>query len=243
MEKHPTPKEAVFIRAVIDGATKTDAYKKAYSVEGLGDEAIWKKAHEISIRPHVAAKIRDLQRAADVAATLNAAWVLREWATIATADPSELSRSRRVNCRHCWGEGHAYQWRNMTEWAQALADASTRSKEAPSDAGGYGFRGNKPPHPECPHCDGDGVEQVFLADLATVSPAARKLFAGIERTKDGFKIKTRDQDGALKNIAVYLSMLVNKVQHSGAVGTINLDDVKLTDAQKEVLKSVVTGLL
>ena len=70
--------------------------------------------------------------------------VFQEWLDIATADVNEIISHRRVCCRHCHGIGHAYQWRDVDEWASAWtgamdwngANPDKPPKELPSDAGG-----------------------------------------------------------------------------------------------------------
>lgn len=36
--------------------------------------------------------------------------ILRSWGVLAGADPAELQYAYRVNCRHCWGMDHLYQF-------------------------------------------------------------------------------------------------------------------------------------
>ncbi len=153
------------------------------------------------------------------AANVEAADVLREWFMIATADPGELMRMRRLNCRYCNGLSHAYQWSSL-EYAKACDDAMTSEKpKAPPDCdGGFGWCFNADPNPECPQCHGEGLEDVYFEDTAKLGTSARKLFAGIKRTREGLEIKTRDQDAALLNIAKYLGMLVEKREVTGKGG-------------------------
>lgn len=89
----------------------------------------------------------------------------------------------------------------------------------PTDAGGYGFDRLLRPHPKCPYCRGEGHPELHIADTRDLSPKAMQLFAGIEQTQAGIKIKFRDQDKALENIAKHLGMFVDKVEHSGAIGS------------------------
>ena len=106
---------------------------------------------------------------------------------MALADVNEIMTVCVVNCRHCWGKGGAYQWRDAAELCQAL-DAAMRSKGAipiPSPAGVFGFNGAREPNPDCSRCDGVGVNVVRLADTANVSPGARKLYRGVELYESG----------------------------------------------------------
>lgn len=154
-----------------------------------------------------------------------AADVLREWVLLATADPSKISQVRAVNCRHCWGLNHEYQWK-AREYAKACDAAAAHvdrrgapaPKPPPDCSGGFGFTRNREPNEDCPECEGEGVEETFFADMRTLGPAERKLIASVKRTKDGLEVKMRDQDAAVQNIAKYLGILVEKREVTGKGG-------------------------
>ena len=204
----------------------TDAYARAgYSTAGK-PATTNSRASQLRALPHVAARIDEIQAQATRAAAVDVAFVLREWAEIATADPSELIRPRRLNCRHCHGEGHAYRWRDEDEWAEAAALAVEAEREPPSDAGGYGFRSTDAPHPDCPRCDGDGHLDVYVADIKGMRGNVRKLYAGVKTTRGGIEVKMRDQDAALQSIAKYLGMLKERHEVGGMDG--KPIDAKLT---------------
>ena len=44
---------------------------------------------------------------------------------MATADPNELMRYMRVNCRFCWGIDHNYQW-TVGEFKEQFNTRTTR---------------------------------------------------------------------------------------------------------------------
>jgi phage terminase small subunit len=144
--------------------------------------------------------------------------VLRRWWDIATADPNELIQYRRTNCRHCHGEGFAYQWLDKAEFDQALKSAAlvenADSRTFPTDDGGYGFNKKADPRADCPQCSGEGREDVFAHDTRHLLGAARLLYAGVKITKDGLEIKMKDQDKALENVARHLGMFKEKIEHS-----------------------------
>lgn len=238
-----TAKEEAFVRAVVQGDGYSVAYSRAYNTENFKPQTLWSRAHELAKRPDVAAAIRLGQDQASQAAVFDAAAVLRDWVMIATADPSELSRTRKVCCRHCHGVGGAYQWRDLNEWLKASQRAAEQATEALGTEGGFGFKGNREPNPDCEACDGEGRTETWVADIHKVSASARKLYAGLKQTKDGIQILTRDQDGALKLIAQHFGLLTQKVQHSGVVGTVSADLAELSEPQKAALKSALQGLL
>lgn len=148
--------------------------------------------------------------------------VVREWLAIAFADPNEVIQFRRTCCRHCHGENHEYQWIDEDEFNKAFALAQSEGGEIPtalpSDGGGYGFRKPADPHADCPKCFGEGLANVFALDTRNLSPAGRRLFAGVKVTRDGFEIKLRDQDKALDSLARHLGMFKERVEHSGPNG-------------------------
>lgn len=135
---------------------------------------------------------------------------------IATADPRELIELHRRCCRHCYGEGHRWQFT-----ARELLDAEIQhAKEREADPnlgnfnpqGGEGFDPRKDPHPECPECHGEGIEQVIPKDSRDLSPQARLLFAGVKTTQHGLEIKTHNQVDALLNVGRHLGLFKDKVE-------------------------------
>lgn len=156
-------------------------------------------------------------------ATVEAADILREYLDLATADASKIMHVRRVNCRYCWGEGHNYQWkeREYSEACNAAGKPGKRGEEpatVPNCSGGFGFRRNAEPNPDCPECNGEGLEDIFFRDTEGLTGPERKLIAGIKRTKDGLEVKLRDQDGALKILAQYAGLLIERKELTGKDG-------------------------
>ena len=229
-----TPQEEAFAVAMADPTCRglTDAYARAGYSQAMTPRARNSEAWEIANRPHVAMRIAELRAAAAARVIDGAADVLAEWVAIATADAAELSHVRVFNCRHCYGQGFAFQWVDDAEYVKACAavisenaarqvaararkGATPEDRPLPDYAGGIGYTRNRDPNPDCPHCWGDGERFEFFADTTRLSPRARKLFAGVKRTRDGIEIKTRDQDAALASIAKYLGMLVDRHAHGG----------------------------
>jgi len=98
-----------------------------------------------------------------------------ELVMLATADPAELSQMRQVSCGMCWPD----------------------EKDAASPIW-------QEPNPDCERCSGEGFARPWFGDVRKVSPAARRLFSAVHVTKEGMKVVTRDQDGALDKIAKIL---------------------------------------
>ena len=167
--------------------------------------------------PKIQAAIKERKAELAAAAGITPEWVLRQWAAIATADDNELTQLRRICCRHCHGYGHQYQW-TEAEYMSAVNKAIDAGKPAPDGMGGFGFDMNAEPNPDCPECGGLGQEYLHVMDTRKLTGGAKRLYAGVQRTKDGIKVLTRDKDAALANISRYLGMLVDRKEISGPGG-------------------------
>ncbi len=138
--------------------------------------------------------------------------VLERYWAIATANPNELALHRRVNCRHCFGKEHAYQWKDRKEFDRAILNARINDTPEPTNEGGYGFNKIERPHPMCPECKGEGYGDVLWGDTRDVKSP---LYAGIKQTKEGFEIKTHDQLAALQMVGRHLGMFNDKLTLKG----------------------------
>lgn len=170
-------------------------------------------------------------------ANIDAAMVLKEWLALATADPAKVVKVRRLNCRYCWGAGHSYQWlaREYAEACEAALEhpSKTGDVKMPDCAGGFGFRKNAEPNPDCPECMGEGKTNVFCADLDTLTGPERKLIQSVKQTRDGVEVKLRDQDAAVTNLARYLGLLIEKRELTGKDGKALLPDAIPAELPKD----------
>ena len=225
-----TPKQRRFVNeyCVDENATQA-AIRAGYSESGAGVQG-----HENLKNPKIAAAIKERMEELAVAASITPEWVVGQWAKIAQADPNDIVQVRRTCCRHCHGFGHQYQW-TEAEYSAAVDRAVDSSKPAPDGMGGFGFDPKASPNPDCPECGGLGIEDVHVADTRKLRGAARVLYAGAERTRNGIKINMRDKDAAVANLARYLGMMVDKKEFSGPGGgpipLANLTAEDLTDDQ------------
>ncbi|PHI29497.1 terminase small subunit [Budvicia aquatica] len=225
-------RQAIFVFEYLRCRNKYKAYKAAgYKCEGLtGRSAARRMYRNVSlnrvIKYAIQAQLARIEFDADC--------VVREWVSIATADPNELSQLRRVNCRHCWGTKHHYQWKDEAEFFTAESLAVKDNVPPPSDRGGYGFTSNDDPNPDCPKCNGEGHQELFLPDTRDLSPSAQKLYAGAKQTKNGLEIQTRDQDGALKLLAQHLGMFNKSDNNNQPIIVNNALDLPGDDDDDEV---------
>jgi phage terminase small subunit len=199
------PKDLDPKRAALDaGYSKTTAASKAYQWVSNG-----------KVKPHVFAAVQERLQARSERTQITVDMVLARLWAVATANPNELMTHRRVCCRHCFGNGHAYQWVDEAEYERAVAHAKKEDMQPPSDEGGYGFDKTVRPHPKCPRCKGEGYGDVIWGDTRDVSPEALALYAGVKQTKEGFEIKTQDQLAALQMVGRHLGMFNDKLMLQG----------------------------
>lgn len=208
-----TDRQIRFVQEYCKDFNATQAYMRAgYSEEGAGQAS-----HKLLKNTEIEQAIAERKQEIAIHAKIDASWVLKQWHDIATADANELMQLRRVCCRHCHGEDHMYQWTEAEFLAAVVANA-VDDKNAPDTMGGLSFDATAEPHPECPTCHGEGHMDLHFHDTRKLTGAARRLYAGVQRTKEGIRILTRDQDAALANISRYLGMLVDKREISGPNG-------------------------
>lgn len=137
--------------------------------------------------------------------------VLNRLWEMATADPNELMRYTRVNCRFCWGIDFNYQW-TVGEFKRAIQHAHDTNAPEPKCEGGLDFDRLKAPNPDCPECRGEGVGYTYIADTTRVSDQAKLLYAGIKESQHGIEIKMNDQVAALIKAGQHIGMFKDRVE-------------------------------
>lgn len=184
------------------------AYRRVYNPPAhLTSAELWRRADQALKAPAVLAYIEELQQRALVNVLISAQDIIQDWVDICSADPNELIRHVRVNCRYCRGFDHGYQWVE-SELLEAQANAiAIGAQVMPDGTGGVGFNGTLPPVETCPRCFGLGVGEVIVADTTQLSGSARKLFRGVKVTKNGIEVVMADQDAARKQLAECMGLL------------------------------------
>lgn len=193
-----TPQQEKFAQAVVALDNLSAAYRAAYDVGMTAKfNTIHVEASRISQHPEVAARIQALRDIAAASVALpTAAQRIAELREIEQADPREIMGLHWVNCRYCRGEGHAFQWRDDMEYAQAYdaAMAPGGNTKAPAMDGGFGFNGTLEPVSDCPVCWGVGVQRPYCNDTAKLSRAAARLYKGVKIKGNGdMEILVHDQ--------------------------------------------------
>jgi phage terminase small subunit len=226
-----TPRQQRYVAEYLKDLCQTKAAIRA----GYSRETAEQIGHALMRKPAVAAAIAKAMEARSTRTQITADMVLERWWQIATADRNEIVQYRRLNCRYCHGENHAFQWIDVEEFDRAVADAAKGKVTAPTLDGGLGFVRTAEPHADCPKCNGEGIGQTHAHDTRNLTGAARLIYDGVKETRDGFEIKTLDPAKALENVARHLGMFNDKLQLTGK------DGGPLTMAQvtvDEVLKAL-----
>lgn len=210
-----TPKQAAFVSAYLEHGNASRAYREVFDASDMLPATIKRKAFELVHSANVANRVRTLQAAAAEHTVISVRARMVYLQQIVEADPSELVSIAGSNCRWCWGavEGE-YQWRTPHEWSLAAAQAYDAGKPIPTDAGGFGFRGDGAPNPSCARCDGEGITRTVITPTDQLSPSARRLFKGARQKANGeIEILMHDQLAAADQLnrmqAAYTSVSLN----------------------------------
>lgn len=214
-----SPQEHAFVVEYLRHFNASRAARDA----GYSPRSSARQGFELLRRPEVQQAIAAATAERLARANIDADFVLREWAAIATADVNEIMQHRRVCCRYCHGIDGKYQ-RTQSEYDRDLraheADPA-RSLVAEFDPlGGIGYNATLEPNPQCVECFGEGEARLHIVDTRDLSPGARALFAGIKQTKDGVEVKFHSKDKALELIARHLGMLKDKLEVEGTIGLV-----------------------
>lgn len=228
-----------FVNEYLIDLNRAAAYKRA-GYKGEGNTA-YVNATRMLRNAKVSRAITDALAERERRTEITQDAVLKMWWDIATADVNELTEYRRLCCRHCWGFGFNYQWRDSIEFEDATKKSVVAKKPPPQDVGGYGYDETLDPNPDCPRCNGAGIGRAYFHDTRDLTGPARRVFAGVKEGKFGVEVITRNQDEALKMVAQHLGMLKNKTELTGADGgpikteIANLSPQEASDAYKQIM--------
>lgn len=182
-----TPQQEAFARGCVELVNHSAAYRAAYNVSpDTKFTTISKEAQRLAADPEIAARIRELQdAAAQRSAVPSLAARIQELREIESANPNDIIGMRWVNCRHCRGFDHGYQWKDELEYARACDTAIALKQALPDMAGGFGFNGTLDPVQDCPNCWGVGEQRPFVADTTKLTGGARRLYKGVKIKGNG----------------------------------------------------------
>jgi len=205
---HLTPQQEAFAKAVVELGNQSAAYRKAYNVS---PDAKWttvsSEASKLAAHPEVAARIRQLQdEAAALSAIPSLTARIKELREIESANPNDIISLRWVNCRHCRGIDHRYQWKDELEYARTCDEWRLQKRNGlPDMSGGFGYNGTLDPVPECPNCWGIGERVPFIADTTKLKGGAARLYKGV-------KIKGNGDIELLLHDQMHARDMLNRIQ-------------------------------
>lgn len=215
-----TPQKRQFVdEYILNARNGTQAAIAAGYAEHAAKQTAYRLLHEPLVIEYLEQQTKAMQERTGIThdRVLEALW------GIATADSNDLIEYRRVNCRYCWGDNHDFQMtpkemeRHEKEHVNACRVARSGNKPEPEfdPLGGIGYNGNRPANPECPECFGLGVGLEVVKDTRFLPPTVKALYAGVERTKGGVKLKMHAKVQALELIGRHLGMWNNKLKLQG----------------------------
>lgn len=194
-----SPKVKRFIAEYLKDNNATAAAERAgYSDPNYG--------RQLLTNPNVAQAIAQQQKASIVRTLGSADEVLEQMWRLATFDANQISQHRRGCCRHCWGFGHQYQWRDAVEYEEKRLEALERKRREPVDVGGYGYNHTLDPNPDCPRRNGEGVSRVVLQDSTKLDDAAALAYSGVKVGKAGIEITSISRERMFEAVAKRLGL-------------------------------------
>ena len=220
--------QLIFAEHAATGQTRIEAYRLA-GYKGTGNAA-YVTASQLLRNPKVARAVRYLRDKHHQRYSAEIDEVIHQLVSITRANPNDLSQYRRVNCRHCWGEHHLYQWRDIAEFDKASAAAAKDGKKDP-EYGGLGFCDTADPNPDCPKCFGEGSGHVFIPDTRDLEGDARWLYTGVKQTKFGIEVQAASQEAARRDLIKLLEIRASRKNGDPVVGDDPHEDADLTDEQ------------
>lgn len=253
-----TANEQIFAVHYAESRNHYAAYRTAFpdKCEGKTNPALYRAACDMLRRPNVLAAIEDIRAQMNAQTLVRATDLMRDLVDIVDANPNELIKLEKFNCRNCHGIDYHYQWRDPSELARAM-DAYMKEQAAPKKkgkiplrmpdpSGGFGFEMRADPALDCPNCLGDGFTRVTPMDTTKLSPQARKLYKGVKQKGDGsIEILMHDQmaarDMLIKMLGAYKDPKQVAPPTSGGTDALELpENITPEDAQRKYLSLVKT---
>lgn len=208
---HPTERQYKFIEEYLIDLNATQAAIRAGYAPARANSMGFENLRKPYIKKIISDRMNDRAKRTEITQDM----VLQKWWDLANVDVNELVEYRRENCRHCWGIENQYQW-TVLQHLQETKKAEKDGKEPPDSSGGFGFDSTRAPNATCPECHGNGYGTVHVKDTRNLDGAARRLYAGVHKGKDGLKVLLEDRGKALENVARHLGMFVDTVKHTGS---------------------------
>jgi phage terminase small subunit len=213
------PRHVEFVEHYLVELNATKAYKKAFDPlmrENVAGSAASRLLGTVNVQKLLSARVKAMFDRTECLQDR----LLEQLFSVAFVDANEISELRREACRYCHGDGHLYQFKPSEydkyerEWQQAVRDAVAAKQDEPEfdPKGGIGYDPRKAPHEDCPECFGEGVEREVFKDTRHLSAAAKAMYGGVKRTKDGLEIIQHSQEKAREILLKILKMYDDKAE-------------------------------
>lgn len=223
-----TAQMEAFAAALAAGLNNSDAYREAYPVAlRWRPGSVHSKAAALARDVRVANRVQALLKNAAAQNEADVSLVLRQYLTRLRADPRAITEVRVGPCRHCWGEGHRYQFtdgeledaraKHELKREELLAGDRGRDIGEFDERGGGGYAFGKAPNQDCPTCAGIGQARAVLKDSRNYDEAALSLYEGVKETKDGIEVKVASRDKALEQVARHVGFFEKDKEKAGGV--------------------------
>lgn len=202
-----------FIRQYLIHSNASRAYREAGYEDG---PSVHQNASRLLSSDYVQSRLASAKADALAKLDVKVADVLALQRDIAFTDRAEITSYVIGACRYCWGIDHRFQWRTHREFADAVetymgkGEAYHANHTAPDDEGGYGYKHSAAPNPDCPECEGEGVERVKFKDTRLMTEAERRIFAGVETTQHGTRYRFEDRGKAIESLAQHLQFYAER---------------------------------
>lgn len=216
-------RQTAFVREYLVSLNASDAYRKA----GYAAKNAHVDGPKLLANPRVAAEIAKANSARFERLEIDADALLKRAETILTADPRELTSHHIGACRFCFGIDFQFQWKTEREFRETRLAAKLKLPKKPTpdhiaalptNEGGFGYRHNREPNPDCPECGGAGVPYAVFADTRKLSDAAALLFEGVKETRNGLEFMMASKEAAFDVLAKHKGLLVSKHEVTGKDG-------------------------
>ena len=188
-----------FIRHYLIHSNAARAYREAGYQDGPGTR---QSAHRLLTSAYVQTRISDERQKLLAVLEVTVEDIARRLRDIAFSDIAEIVGCHIGACRYCYGRSHAYQWRTPAEYTADSSKTDVILACGADPEGGYGYDAQKPPHPDCPMCDGDGIATIKLKDTRFLTNSERAVFAGVDMTGSGVRYRFHNRVAALKALAI-----------------------------------------
>jgi phage terminase small subunit len=201
MSKELTLNDWLFIGEYVKDFKPMSALRRAGFYEG---KWLSQEADRIMKKPLVKAEIDKVRDEMRRKVQLNTQTVLDDILGVLNADPADIVDVIHGACRHCYGANHDHQLTH-SEYNHLAFESECTGKPF-NPRGGPGYNAYADPCPTCPECHGQGLVVERVKDVRDMTPAARALYMGAERTKNGLKINMRSKDAAREAAAKFLGL-------------------------------------